>query len=138
LPSYLEGAAPLRPQGSDGVTVTGRLTRQDARLDPKRSAAELERQVRAHRGWPGSFIETTEGRLGVADTLTEAEAAGDVPGTLVEAAHGLPAIATAGGRLVLLRVQPAGSREMLGADFLRGHRDLIGTKLAGAATVSGR
>jgi methionyl-tRNA formyltransferase len=74
----------------------------------------------------------------VADTLTEAEVPGDVPGTLVEAAHGLPAIATRDGRLVLLRVQPAGSREMLGADFLRGHRDLIGTKLAGAATVSGR
>ena len=147
LPGYLDGTAPLAPQGIAPLIVTTRLTREHARLDPARPAVELERQVRAHAGWPGSFVETAGGRLGVisasvapgeaADEADAADIAG-VAGTIVEAAGGRPAIATSQGRLVLDRVQPAGGREMAGADYLRGHRELLGTTVAGAATVSGR
>ena len=39
------------------------LRREDGRLDVSRSAAELERQVRAYQPWPGSFVDTDVGRL---------------------------------------------------------------------------
>lgn len=138
LPGYLDGSAALTPQDGSRATVTTLLTREDARLDPVRPAVELERQVRAHAGWPGSFVDTAAGRLGVSSVAVAPAVAGDVPGTLVAAEEGVPAVATPDGRLVLLRVRPAGGREMPGADYLRGHRELLGTMLAGPATVNGR
>ena len=39
--------------------------REDGRLDPARPAVELERQVRANAPWPGTFIETADGRLAI-------------------------------------------------------------------------
>ena len=41
--------------------MTRPLRREDGRLDPRRPAVELERQVRAYQPWPGSFVETEAG-----------------------------------------------------------------------------
>ena len=137
LPSYLDGTATLTPQAAAPATVTTRLTRDHARLDAGRSATELERQVRAFAGWPGAFLDTAAGRLGVLAASVEAGAARETAGTLVETtAHGLAVVTGDGARLVLDGVQPAGGRAMSGADFLRGRRELLGTSVAGAATVS--
>lgn len=138
LPGYLDGSAALTPQDGSRATVTTLLTRDDARLDPSRPAVELERQVRAHAGWPGSHLETAAGRLGVTSAAVAPAVSGDVPGTLVVGEDGAPAVVTADGRLVLVRVQPAGGREMPGSDYLRGHRELLGTMIAGPATVNAR
>ena len=120
------------------LLVTTRLTREDARLDPARSAQELERRVRAHAGWPGSFVETTSGRLGVLEAGVDA-AHGGPPGTIVETTAREPALIAGDRRLLVLhRVRPAGGREMAGTDYLRGHRELIGTSIAGPATVDTR
>ena len=60
---WLRGELVAQPQPSAGMTLTRPLRRADGRLDPGRPAAELERQVRAYLDWPGSFLETTLGRL---------------------------------------------------------------------------
>lgn len=143
LPGYLDGTAELEPQGAAPQVVTTRLTRDAARLDPARPAVELERQVRAFAGWPGSWLDTAAGRIVVLEaTATAAPGepgeAGEPPGLLVAATDGRPALATRDGRLVLDRVQPAGGRPMDGAAFLRGHRDLVGTMVAGPVTVGER
>ena len=52
--------------------LTRRLTREDGRLDPERPAVELERQVRAYQPWPGSFVDTTFGRIAVWSSSPEA------------------------------------------------------------------
>jgi methionyl-tRNA formyltransferase len=141
LGDWLAGEITPRAQAADGATLTRRLRRADATLDPKRSAEELERQVRAQLPWPGSAIETAAGRLTVQRASVTATQSGDEPGTLVGQGAGL-ALATADGRLVLDEVQLAGRRPMSGAEFLRGHAELIGTRVgrqpapaaAGAAT----
>ncbi|HJP88108.1 MAG TPA: methionyl-tRNA formyltransferase [Candidatus Limnocylindrales bacterium] len=142
IAAYIDGTASAQPQADEPASVTTRFTRDHARLDPSQPAAQLERQVRAHAGWPGSFIETRAGRLGVLRASVAAGGGGTVgasPGELVEAPDRQPAF-VAGDRnlLVLERVQPAGGREMAGADYLRGHRELLGTTVASAATVSER
>jgi methionyl-tRNA formyltransferase len=125
LPGWLAGRLEARPQPSDGVTVTRPLRREDGRLDATKPAGQLERQVRAYQPWPGSYLETAEGRLIVwRARVTKAEAA-DSPGRLVFADGGL-ALTTARGRLLLQEVQLAGSHRMPSADLLRGHPRLIG------------
>ena len=58
-----QGRLPATPQSAVGVTVTRPLRREDGRLDPGRGSVELERQVRAYRPWPGTFLDGADGRL---------------------------------------------------------------------------
>jgi len=132
LGDWLAGAIQPRPQPESGATLTRRLRRADATLDPARPARDLERQVRAQLPWPGSSLETTAGRLTVQRASAAAAAEGDEPGTLVAHGDGF-ALATADGRLVLDEVQLAGRRQLSGEEFLRGQRELLGTRVG--ATV---
>ncbi len=122
---WLRGDVVPRPQGDAGATLTRPLRREDGRLDPTRPAAELERQVRALRPWPGTFLETQAGRVAVLDATAAdgAPSSEGSPGRL-----GPDGLETAGGsRLVLRTVQPAGGRPMSWADLLRGRPALVGS-----------
>jgi methionyl-tRNA formyltransferase len=129
---WLRGEVTPRPQGEDGATLTRPWRRDDGRLDPTRSAIELERRVRALRPWPGTFLDTVAGRLAVLDAsaATGADEPGHAPGRL-----GPDGLDTAdGSRLALRTVQPAGGRAMAWPDFLRGRPAIIGSiVLTGAA-----
>ncbi len=123
LGPWLRGELTAEPQPAEGVELTRPLRREDGRLDPFRSTAALERQVRAYLPWPGTFLEVDGERLVVAAASVAPREPGDRAGTLVR--HGrLPALATSDGRLVLAQVTPPGKRPMAGEDWLRGRRDL--------------
>jgi methionyl-tRNA formyltransferase len=124
--AWLDGRIEPRAQETEGMTLTRPFRREDGRLDPGRPAAELERRVRAHVPWPGSFVDTDLGRVGVLDASVGAARDGDTPGRLVEH-DGRLALATADGRLVLETAQREGRRPATGAAFLRGQRQLVGT-----------
>jgi methionyl-tRNA formyltransferase len=126
LGPWLRGKLATTPQAEHGITLTRSLRRADGRLDPGRGAQALERQVRAYQPWPGSFIETPDGRL----TVWASEVGGTtdaVPGSL-----GKVGLAAADGRwLRLLEVQPAGGRRMPWAAFLRGRPAILGASIVG-------
>ena len=126
---YLRDELPVRPQPGEGVTVTRPLAREDGRLDPGRTASELERQVRALRPWPGTFVELADGRLAVLRAAVGEGSAGDEAGTLVADGSGI-ALATVAGRLRLQEVRSAGGRAMDGAAYRRGHPAVVGTRVA--------
>jgi methionyl-tRNA formyltransferase len=135
IPRWLDGSLVARPQGDAGATLTRPLRREDGRLDPSRPAALLERQVRAFQPWPGSFLETSAGRLVVwrASVVDAGEGTSEGtagrPGELVALGRGL-ALATADGLLVLEEVQPGGGRRVRGEEFVRGHRSVLAGALA--------
>jgi methionyl-tRNA formyltransferase len=126
LPEWLAGRLEARPQPVSGITLTRPLRRGDGLLDPSRTAAELERQVRAYQPWPGSFLETPEGRLVVWRAGVAAAEPGDLAGRLVASAGGGLVLVTAGGRLALDEVQLAGGRRMSAGELLRGRPRIIG------------
>ena len=121
LGPWIRGESPERPQPEAGATMTAPLRREDGRLDPGRSAVELERQVRAYQPWPGSFVATDEGRLVV---LTAGVGAATDRSAGVFGPLGL---ATADGELRLNEVQPAGGRRMPWEAYLRGHPGIVGS-----------
>lgn len=129
LGEWLDGRAEARPQGSEGASLTQPFHREDARLDPSRPARELGRRVRAHLPWPGSFLDTDLGRVVVLAASVADPVAGDLPGLLVEH-DGRLALATSDGRLVLEEAQREGRRPTGGEEFLRGQRQLVGTRVA--------
>lgn len=123
LPAWLDGQIEVRPQPTEGATLTRPLRREDGRLDPTRGAVELERQVRAYQPWPGSYLELDAVRLVVNRASVAPGRPGDRPGDLV-VDNGRPALATTDGRLLLEQVTPAGRRSMPGDAWLRGLRGL--------------
>jgi methionyl-tRNA formyltransferase len=122
---WLRGKLVARPQPEDGATLTRPLRREDGRLDPARSATDLERQVRAFQPWPGSFVDTPAGRIIV--WRAEAAGGGPPPGTFDDEGFGTGD----GGLLRLKEVQPAGGNHMSWAAYLRGRPSIVGASIVG-------
>ena len=110
-------AATPDPQTGD-ATHADKLTVEEFRLDPNRSAVELHRAVRAGNPRPGAWFDAPGTRVKVW-TATIPERDVDVPlGTITR--EGL--LGTAAGVLALDTVQPAGKRPMSAAAWLAGRR----------------
>jgi methionyl-tRNA formyltransferase len=106
-----------RPQPEDGVTYAAKLARGEGRLDWRKSAVELERQVRAFFPWPGATFEAGGAQIKALAAEVAANPANAAPGTLLEGAF---TVACGEGALRLLRVQRAGKGAMEAEAFLRG------------------
>jgi methionyl-tRNA formyltransferase len=124
LVEALDTRPACREQPEEGVTYAPKIERDDRRLDPQRTADELERRVRALTPHVGVYVELPSGerlgvrRAGLAPT-SELE-----PGELA-VREGRLLYGAAPGALELLEVQPEGKRPMPAAAWLRGHRDRL-------------
>jgi methionyl-tRNA formyltransferase len=101
------------------VTYAEKIAPADRLLDPERSAAELERLVRALHPHIGARVALTDATmLGV----HRAALAPDAPAGAGVYAHGdRLLLGCSEGALELLTVQPPGKRAMDANAFLRGH-----------------
>jgi methionyl-tRNA formyltransferase len=115
LIAALDGPRPYIAQSEEGVTYAEKIDAADRILDPQRSAAELERVVRALHPHIGARLATGLGvtRAQVADQI--------VPPDKLEVRDGRLLYGTSDAALELLRVKPPGGREMDAASFIRGH-----------------
>ena len=107
------------------ATYAEKIAAEARRLDPARSAFELERTVRALEPHIGAQLELPGAAvLGVREA--RALPGGDhAPGT-ISLGGSFPVLACAEGSLELRVVQPPGRRAMSGADYLRGLRGRAG------------
>jgi methionyl-tRNA formyltransferase len=122
----LDESPPCAEQNDALATYADKITAADRELDPRRSADELERTVRALTPHIGAYITLADGApLGVREARVGphrgVEAAEVPPGT-VSFDGPLPVLAAADGTLELVVVQPPGKRPMPGGDYLRGRR----------------
>jgi len=115
---------PEVPQPDVGVTYARKIDKAEARLDFKRSAEEVERQVRAFAPAPGAFFELGGERFRVL--------AGDIvsvagePGVTVDDEL---TVACAGDAIKVTTIQRAGRPAMDTAALLRGKSIPAGTRL---------
>lgn len=119
-----EGNAPRKAQDASQATYARKLTKEDGRVDWSKSAAEIERQIRAFDPWPGAY--TFWGGLLV--KLWRAEVLPVASGQPGQVLPGLVVAAGQGG-LRLLELQPAGRHRMSAEAFLCGYRLEPGTVL---------
>jgi len=112
------------PQPAVGSTYAAKLTREDGEIDWSRTAAELDRKVRALNPWPGTFTHAGELVLKI-HAATPSQGSG-VAGTLLDD-HGL--VACGDGALRLTRLQRPGRGVLPAEEFLRGTPLPRGTRL---------
>ena len=130
LQRWLAGAITAHAQPEVGVSLTRPLRREDGRLAPTKTSAELERQVRAYQPWPGSFVETDSGRLTIWSAQRGEPQPADVsPGTLVATSDGRLALVARDALLQVDDVQPAGGKRMSSSELLRGRPGLVGSSI---------
>lgn len=123
------------PQDPALVTKARRLRKTDAAINWSRTAKQIHRQVRAFQPWPGAYVLWNRGsgeplRLVLDKVAALDEPANASPGTVVRSARDALHVATGGGSLAILRLQPAGKRIMEVGEFLRGYPMAEGTVLS--------
>lgn len=130
-----QGHAPRIPQDHSKATHIRKLDREHGHLDWSRSAAEIERLIRAFHPWPGTYaiIPGADGnslqiKIHRAAVVPGGEAC-PIPGTVLSADRRF-IVSCGTGTLELLEVQLEGKKRLPAADFLRGHPLEPGTRLA--------
>ncbi len=121
LPDYLSGKLAPTPQPDEGATYAPMLKKEDGHLDFARTAAELERRVRAMNPWPGAWFEWNGSPFKVMRAAVGGAGPRAASGTRLTV-EGRPAVMCADAALVLEEVQPAGKKVMPGKSFLAGAR----------------
>ncbi|MBW3622137.1 MAG: methionyl-tRNA formyltransferase [Armatimonadetes bacterium] len=126
------GTASFTPQDDSEATHAPLLTLETARMDWTRPARDLRNQVRGLNPKPGALTRY-EGRE-VKVWRAEVREGQGSPGTVLVVEEAGPVVVAGGGALCLTEVQPAGSRRMSGAEFVRGQRVEAGRRFDSAAS----
>lgn len=142
LDALQKGSLLATPQDEVLATKVGKIDKSLGKLDFAKPAAELARYVRGLYPWPGTYCTFRRKNLKIlsAEVVSEQEMAecGNVPQGAMHTGPGETAVvtervwivSTGNGYLSLLRVQPAGKKAMIVADFLRGNRVEVGEVLS--------
>jgi methionyl-tRNA formyltransferase len=117
LERLAQGGLAARPQPGAGVTYARKIRRDEARLDWRLPAADLEKRVRAFDPWPGAYFEYAGDRIRVLAASVSPSAVPNAPGTVLDERL---AIACGSGIFRPLRLQRPGRAALESADFLRG------------------
>lgn len=124
LSSIESGSVSARAQPSDGATYAKKIDKSEARIDWRRSASEIDRQIRAFRPWP--IAETThrgeQVRVHRARALADAAVTPRPPGSILGLADDLLLVACGEAVLGIAELQRAGRRSMTAREFANGLR----------------
>lgn len=116
------------PQPEVGVTYANKIGREEAAIDWRRSAIEIDRRVRAFNPFPvatGSLRDTVI-KIWQAEPVEGQGAPGEVLGVDDAGVR----VACGVGALRLIELQRPGSRRMSAGEFLRGFPVLVGESFA--------
>lgn len=122
LAAWPASADEATPQDGAAATLIRPFRRADGWIDWRRTAEEIDRQVRALQPWPGAWTTIDGERIHVRAARPAAGVSGVPIGSLLPGAW--PEVACGEGALVLEVVQPAGKPAMPADAWRRGlHRD---------------
>lgn len=135
---YFNGLLKPVPQDHSKATYTRILAREDGRVDWKKSAAEIERLVRAMQPWPeahalwtrkGAPLKLTIKKAAVMHPTSKCDAIGK-PGTVCKLSDGSVGVNCGEGSLELLEIQLEGKNPIDAKSFLNGYPDFVGAELS--------
>ncbi len=130
LKDYLAVKLIAKVQDDNLSSYVKTIKKEDGRLDFKKSAIELERQIRAFHPWPGSFALTEDNKMLKIGTVaheifsTNEHRTGEL---FLENQNLM--LATANGALQIESLQLAGGKLMKAKEFIAGHQNFIGKML---------
>jgi methionyl-tRNA formyltransferase len=123
LPAICEQSLTPQPQDHDAATYASKLDKREAMIDWRRSALEIDRQIRAFEPWPvaQTHCQGETLRLWEASPLAAGETDQPLPGTVLGSSSDGIEVATGAGVLRIERLQAPGKRPISAADYARAH-----------------
>ena len=123
LPEYLKQA---QPQAHELATYTQKISKEDGRIDWRKSARSICRLVNALHANPGVYTMFRQRRLKVHRVAVREESAAVPAGCIVRMDSCGIYVATGEGVLVLQEVQPENKKQMTATDFINGYQLQVG------------
>ena len=117
---------PIR-QDSSQVTYAPPLKKEDGRIDWRREAVEIDRQVRAFSPWPGAYTLVEEQFLKIYRGEVRGGKPGENAGKVLWVGMNFIEVGTGGGSFLIKEVQREGKKRMTIREFLAGHPVPVGT-----------
>lgn len=133
IPKWIKKEIKPAVQDEADATYTKIIKKEDGKIDWKKPAQEIERQIRAFEKWPGSFCFWPKNGQKIRLKILKAE-------TLIQSSHGpfgalgktfqasnnKIAVQTGKDFLIIEELQPESKKPQRSEDFLRGHPDFVG------------
>jgi methionyl-tRNA formyltransferase len=117
------------PQDPAKVSLAPKLGDADCRVEMAGDPVSLVNRIRGLSPVPGAYLTLADGqRLRL--LKAEVREGSGPPGTILAVEQAPVVVATGGGAIGLLEVQPAGKRRMAAAEFARGRRLRVGAAYA--------
>lgn len=120
---------PIR-QDSSQITYAPPLKKEDGRIDWRKGASEIDRQVRAFSPWPGAYTLVEEQFLKIFRGEVREETPGGNAGKVLWVGMDFIEVGTGGGSFLIKEVQREGKKKMAIREFLAGHPIPVGTEFA--------
>ena len=127
LAALERGALPDTPQPADGVTYAKKISKDEARLDWSRPAAELARAVHGFNPAPGAWSELDGERVKI--LRAHAAPGRGAPGTVLSADAAGIHVATGDGALSITQLQWPGGKPLAAREIVAG-RSLAGRRFS--------
>lgn len=124
LPSYLKGGIATKPQDTVNniATYSRMLYKNDGIISPDKPASVIAREIKAYINWPKSKLLLESEQL----IITEATVSNDfVPQGQLAVRENKILLGCKNSSLQILRLKPAGKKEMTATAFLNGYGHLI-------------
>lgn len=115
------GTVTARPQDDAQATLAPILTREDGRIDFRRSAREIYNRLRGFQPWPGAWTKFRGKTLAI-NKVKVADGRNLAPGTIEISRDQLFAGCGNDSSVELLVVQPEGKKRMSARDFVNGYQ----------------
>jgi methionyl-tRNA formyltransferase len=132
LDALAEGGLRATPQSKEGVSYAPKIAKSEALIDWRRSAIEIDRQVRAFNPKPVAETRMAESPLRILAARVQEGAAAPgsaaLPGTLITGLDEAVVVQCGEGRLALTQVQLPGGRVISAREFA-GSRMRLGERL---------
>lgn len=144
LLAYLDGKLKPKPQNNSQATYTKIIKKEDGKINWQKSAAEIERQIRAFIPWPGAWCfwprnhrteqkeltnSAIEQRLKIIQAKVSSDSVKLPPGQTKRTDNAI-IVGCSHGNLELQIIQLEGKKQQNISDFLKGYPEFAGTQLS--------
>ncbi len=111
------------------VTYAPKIKKEDAAINWRKPAVEIDQQIRAFNPWPIAYTHADDTVLRVHQARVLAEIATQAPGTVLSLDKKGMLVATGAGLLLIERIQFPGAKAMSVADWLNAGREQLHVNL---------
>lgn len=121
LPEIEKGSLESIPQDEEKATYAPMIRKSDGLVEFNKSAAEIERQIRAMTPWPGAFTNYQGQQMKLWKATVLNETFHITPGTILSVSPRGIQVVTSDGILNIEELQMPGKKKMAVEDYIRGN-----------------